>query len=296
MIERKPLFLFLGIAFAISWTLFCAPLLLINDSTASTTRQLIYTAFFALGMWGPGIAAIVTTLLVEKKPFSALRLNTLGPKRFYLWAWLLPPILTVATLAVTILSRTGEFDPNLTMMRDALAQVPAEAGLPPVEILVVFQIALALTLAPFMNVLFAMGEELGWRGYLLPKLLPLGQWRAMLLSGAVWGIWHAPAIMQGHNFPGHPYLGSLVMTVGCILAGVIFSWLYLNTRSPWVAALGHGALNASPGLALYFLKPGFDTLWGGLILGVSGWVATSVFIAWLIFTKRLPVPITEANE
>jgi len=296
MIERKPLLWFLGIAFVISWTLFCAPLLLVNAGTESATRQLIYTAFFALAMWGPGIAAIVTTLLVEKKPFSALRLNTLGPKRFYLWAWLLPPALTLATLGITILTHTGEFDPNLTMMREALAQVPAEAGLPPVEALVAIQLAFALTLTPLINVLFAMGEELGWRGYLLPKLLPLGQWRAMLISGAIWGIWHAPAILQGHNFPQHPYLGTLVMIVGCMLFGVIISWLYLNTRSPWVAALGHGALNASPGLALYFLNPGVDMLWGGLILGVSGWVAMGIFITWLVLTKRLPVPTPEASE
>ena len=163
--------------------------------------------------------------------------------------------------------------------------------------LVAIQLAFAVTLAPLINVLFALGEELGWRGFLLPKLMPLGQWKAILLSGAIWGFWHAPTtLLHGYNFPQHPYLGVLVMIVGCTLLGTILSWLYLNTRSPWVAALGHGAVNAAPGLALYFLKPGFDTALGGSILGLAGWSAMSIFIAWLILTKRLPVPSREETS
>jgi membrane protease YdiL (CAAX protease family) len=155
-------------------------------------------------------------------------------------------------------------------------------------------LAFGLLLAPFINVLFALGEELGWRGFLLPQLMPLGQWKAILISGAIWGVWHAPTtLLHGYNFPQHPYLGIFVMTVGCTLLGVIFSWLYLNTRSPWVAALAHGAFNASPGLAIYFLKPGFDSAWGGTALGLAGWIPMALFIAWLVWTKRLPVPITE---
>jgi membrane protease YdiL (CAAX protease family) len=291
MVNRKSLLWFLFIAFGFSWILFALPLAFKDNQTSYLTSMQIS---FALAMWGPGIAAIVTTLFVDKQSFKTLRLNTLGPKRFYLWAWILPPVLTLATLGFTILIRSGDLDSNLTLMREALKQVPSTTGLPPVEILVAIQLALAVTLAPFINVLFALGEELGWRGFLLPKLMPLGQWKAILISGAIWGFWHAPTtLLHGYNFPQHPYLGVLVMIVGCTLLGTILSWLYLNTRSPWVAALGHGAVNAAPGLALYFLKPGFDTVLGGSILGLAGWIAMSAFIAWLILTKRLPVPLAE---
>ena len=291
MINRKSLLWFLIIAFFFSWALFCVPLAFKENQTSYLASMQIS---FALAMWGPGIAAIITTLFVDKQPFKTLRLNTLGSKRFYLWAWLLPPVLTLVTLGVTLLIRSGEFDANVSMMREALKQVPSTAGLPPAEMLVAIQLAFAVTLAPLINVLFALGEELGWRGFLLPKLMPLGQWKAILLSGAIWGFWHAPTtLLHGYNFPQHPYLGVLVMIVGCTLLGTILSWLYLNTRSPWVAALGHGAVNAAPGLALYFLKPGFDTALGGSILGLAGWIAMSIFIAWLILTKRLPVPSRE---
>jgi membrane protease YdiL (CAAX protease family) len=291
MVNRKSLVWFLIIAFGFSWILFALPLAFKSNETNYLTSLQIS---FALAMWGPGIAAIVTTLFVERQPFKTLRLNTLGPKRFYLWAWLLPPVLTLATLGFTLLLRSGEFDSSLTMMREALKQAPSTAGLPPVEMLVVIQLAFALVLAPFINVLFALGEELGWRGFLLPRLMPLGQWKALLISGAIWGFWHAPTtLLHGYNFPKHPYLGVLVMIVGCILLGTLLSWLYLNTRSPWAAALGHGAVNASPGLALFFLKPGFNTALGGSLLGLAGWIAMSILIAWLVLTKRLPVPLAK---
>lgn len=286
MSARKSVLWFLTIAVVISWTLFMAPMAF--KGNPQQYAQMV-VPFWALAMWGPGIAAIVTTLFIDKQPFRALRLNTLGPKRFYLWAWLLPIVLTLLTLPVTLLLGTGQFDASLTMFRAALAQSPSAASLPPAEILVAIQLAFAVTLAPLINMLFALGEELGWRGYLLPKLLPLGQWPAILISGAIWGLWHAPATLQGHNFPQHPYLGILLMTVGCILLGAIFSWLTLNTRSPWVAALAHGSVNAAPALAIYFLKPGFDTAWGGILFSVAGWIVMGVFVGWLMLTKRLPV-------
>lgn len=287
MLNKKPLFYFLGIAFGISWVLFSIPLVFKNNPSVFSQATLL---FLMLSMWGPGIAAILTTILVDKKPFSSLRLNTLGPKHYYLWAWFLPALLTILTLLSTVILRAGELDLSFSMLRDALAQAPAETKIPSLQMVVILQILFALTLAPFINVPFALGEELGWRGYLLPQLLPLGQWQAILISGLIWGFWHAPVIiLYGHNFPKHPYLGIPVMMVGCALFGAILSWLYLQTKSPWVAALGHGAVNASPGLALYFLKPGYDTAVGGLLFGVSGWIPMIIFIIWLFWSKRLEI-------
>ncbi|HEY3311161.1 MAG TPA: CPBP family intramembrane glutamic endopeptidase [Anaerolineales bacterium] len=289
MLNRRSLASFLLIAFTISWALFAIPLAFKSDQQKF---PLVMQACFALAMWGPGIAAILTALFVERLPLNSLRLNTLGPKRFYLWAWFLPPILTLLTLAATIMLGTGQFDPGLTMLNQALSRAPSGNNLPSAGQVAAMQLAFAVLLAPFLNVVFALGEELGWRGFLLPRLLPLGQWPAILLSGAIWGFWHAPTtLLFGYNFPEHPYLGVLVMVVGCTLLGAIIAWLYLSTRSPWAAALAHAAINASPGLAIFFLKPGFDSALGGLILGVAGWLPMLLFLAWLVWSKLLPVPV-----
>ena len=285
MIDRKPLTIFLVLTFLISWPLFLVPLAFKNADMQM--QQIVTTVAFALAMWGPGIAAIVAT----KKSggsFSDLNLKRLGTKRFYLWAWLLFPILAVATGFVTILLRFGQFDSALTLINESFAALPADSGLSP-ALLVAAQIGAAFTIAPLFNMLFAMGEELGWRGFLLPKLLPLGEWKAILISSIIWGFWHAPAIMQGLNYPDYPIAGIFMMVVFTVLLGVIFSWLYLNTKSPWTPALAHGAVNAVAGLPVLFLIPGFNSALGGTLASVSGWVVLAIFVLWLVLTKRVPV-------
>ena len=286
MIERKSLTWFLIITFLISWPLFVVPLAF-GDMDA-TSKQLATQGLWAAAMWGPGIAAIITTLFIAKKPFSSLRLNTLGPKRFYLWAWFLPIVLTIVGGLLTLLFGIAKLDLNFTMIRDAMASA-AGGGEVPVGIIVLTQVLLAVTLAPFINVLFTMGEELGWRGFLLPQLLPLGQWKAILISGVIWGVWHAPAILQGHNYPGYPVLGMFMMIVFCVLLGIIISWMYLNTKSPWVAALAHGSVNAVAGLPILFFQPDFNIAFGGTLAAPTAWIGMAVFIAWLMWTKRIPV-------
>ncbi len=285
--ERKSLIWFLGITFLFSWPLFLAPLLLFKEM-GPVNKQLMTQGLWAIAMWGPGIAAIITTLFIMKRPFKSLRLNTLGPKRFYLWAWFLPIGLSILGGLLTLLFGLAKLDLNFTLIRESMASA-AGGNSVPAEMIVAIQVLLVFTLAPFINVLFALGEELGWRGFLLPYLMPLGQWKAILISGVIWGIWHAPVIAQGLNYPGYPILGIFMMIVFCVLLGIIFSWLYLNTKSPWVAALAHGSINASAGLPVLFLKPGFNMAFGGTIATPVAWIGMALFIAWLVMTKRLPV-------
>lgn len=285
MIDRKALTIFLILAFLISWPLFLVPLAFKN--TDVQTHQIITSIAFALAMWGPGIAAIVATL-TSGGSFRDLNLGRLGPKRYLFWAWLLFPILAMATGLVTLLLGFGEFDADLTLINDSLAALPPDAGLNP-TLLLAAQIGAAFTIAPLFNMLFAMGEELGWRGFLLPKLLPLGEWKAILISSVIWGFWHAPAIVQGLNYPGYPIAGIFMMVVFTVLLGIIFSWLYLNTKSPWTPALAHGSVNAVAGLPVLFLVPGFDMALGGTLASVAGWIVLAVFVLWLVATRRVPV-------
>lgn len=289
--NRKSLITFLGIAFGLAWILFALPLLAksVPDPNVYQTALLI---LFALAMWAPGLGAVVATRFVERKPvIKSLRLNRLGPKRYYLLAWFLPTLITLATLGVTVLAGTGRFDLTFAAIREALtAAAPAGTALPDPQLIVFGQLAAALTIGPVINTFFALGEELGWRGYLLPKLLPLGQWPAIFLSGAIWGLWHAPTtILHGYNFPQHPYLGVLIGIGGFVLLGTILSWLYLKARSPWIAALCHGAFNAIAGLPFMFLTAGVDTALGGSPLGFAGWVPLTAVIVVLLATRQLPV-------
>jgi membrane protease YdiL (CAAX protease family) len=283
-LTQKNIRLFLLIAFGIAWPLFALPLAF--GSLADTSRQAATLIAWSAAMWAPGLAAIIVTRVVDREPLSMLRLAYLGERRAYLWAWLLPAALTVASGGFTMLLGAGRPDWQLTAVREALAQ--AGSPISPAMVLLI-QVIAGLTIGPLINTLMALGEELGWRAYLLPKLLPLGQWRAIAVSGAIWGIWHGPAILQGHNYPDHPVLGVFLMVGFTVLFGTILSWLYLRTRSPWAPALGHASLNAVAGFPLLFI-PKVDMAVGGALTSLIGWIPMLLFVGWLAWTKRLPVP------
>ena len=286
MLDKKALTWYLAIAFGFSWILFTLPLAFsgMGEQTVSMIRLLCWM----IAMWGPGIAAIVTTLFVLKEPFGTLGLKRFGKFRYYLAAWFVPPVLAALAIPLSVLFRLAEYDPEMSLLKQMVAQMPANSGMT-LEILLIVQLAQGLLLGPAINVFATMGEELGWRGFLLPKLLPLGQWKAILVSGIIWGVWHAPAILQGHNYPGHPIAGVFMMILFCIAIGAVMSWLYLATKSSWAPAFGHGAVNAWAGLPLIFLVAGYNPLWGGTIASLAGVIVTGLFIGLLVLVKQMPV-------
>ncbi|OGO37265.1 MAG: hypothetical protein A2W35_00275 [Chloroflexi bacterium RBG_16_57_11] len=282
MLQRKSIAVFLIIAFSLAWVLFVIPLAF--RSVEPLTRQYITLVCWSAAMWAPGLAAILTNRMVDREPTSKLHLNRLGDRWTYLLAWLVPPLLVIAAGLLTALLGVGQPDLEFKAIRGAMAQTSG-AALPP-GLIVGIQILFSITLAPLFNTLFALGEELGWRGYLLPKLFPLGQGRAILLSGVIWGVWHWPAILQGHNYPNQPILGMFLMIGFCVLFGAILSWLYLRTGSPWAPALGHASLNAFAGFPLVFM-PGVNMALGGTLTSLVGWIPMILFVGWLIWKRDL---------
>jgi len=275
---KKSLTIFLLLSFALSWIFFLLPIPFGKPGTPA--RQTATVVFWAIAMWMPGLSAILVTLFVKREKFSTLRLNRLGPKRFYLWAWLLFPVLAVLTGVFTLLLGAGTLDLEFTLFRDLLAQTPGGDVLP-AGLLVALQVGAALTIAPLFNIIFALGEELGWRGFLLPELLPLGQWKAVILVGVIWGLWHAPAVWQGLNYPTvSPWLAIPMMVVLTVLLGIILGWLYLETRSPWAPALGHGAVNAVAGLPMLFLVD-VNIAFGGTLSSVIGWIPMGLSVLFI---------------
>ena len=284
-IFKGPVILFLSVSFIPAWILFLLPVIL--RTAGIEGMETVTLVAWSAAMWMPGLGAIIATLLGEKEELKTLGLRRLGKKKIYLWAWLGPILAVLVTGVISWLFGWGKFDPTFQLIRQAVEGLPnvPETALP---LLLAAQIVAALTVAPLFNTLFALGEELGWRGYLLPKLLPLGQIPAMLISGVIWGIWHAPAILQGHNYPENPVLGVGMMIVFTVLLGIFFSWLYLKTKSPWAPALAHGTVNAVAGLPLLFLTDVNLSL-GGSLTSVSGWLALAALVGILCWKREIPL-------
>lgn len=98
-----------------------------------------------------------------------------------------------------------------------------------------------------VNAVLAAGEEVGWRGYLLWELAPLGFWRASAVIGTLWGVWHVPVILTGYNFPTFPVVGALLFIGFCIAASPLYTYVVVRGESILPAVLLHGVFNGVAG-------------------------------------------------
>lgn len=94
-------------------------------------------------------------------------------------------------------------------------------------------------------------------------------------NGIIWGLWHAPLTIIGHNYgldyPGFPYMGILAMCLFCTVIGILFSYVTIKTGSCLPAALAHGALNGFASAPSLFTKAGFgNPIIGPLSTGIIG--------------------------
>jgi len=193
---------------------------------------------------------------------------------------------------VSALFGVYDLDLSLSGFRALLNAAGAGAALANVSLwpIAIAQLGVALVIGPILNAIPVFGEEWGWRGYLLPQLLSLGQWPALIISGVIWGLWHAPIILLGYNYPTNPALGVVMMTAFCVLVGIILGWTRLATGSVWPAVIGHGSINAFGGAIALFVREGatVDTIWA-TALGITGWPLWVAVIAILVLSRQLPV-------
>lgn len=287
------LVVYLAIAFGLSW-LIALPLWVSGQGLQHPAFGTITICM----MLTPAIAALVTVFAIERpdRPAAALGLVPLRPAgRFlgFLGLGLAVPI-TLVFAAFVVGDLLGVYPADFitfSAYRDLLlAQTRGQLSMP-IGALVAVQFVNVL-LGSILNLLPALGEELGWRGWLLPHLLRFGTIPALLTSGVIWGLWHAPLILLGYNYPTAPgWLGVLMMIGMCTLMGSVLAWLRIRSRSVWPAALAHGALNASVGLAVVFAQSGsvVDTV-HATILGWSGWIVPLVLVVALILTRQYVWP------
>jgi len=287
--------IFLALAFGIAWTASLVIYLTggLRDSPVLITAPAITLAFVLLAgpvMWAPALAHILTRL-VTREGWQAtwLRPQLRRGWPYWLAAWALPALLTVAGLVVFFVAFPRHYDAELTTLGKMLEATPIDPGTLNLWVLVAVQVLQALLLAPVINGIATFGEEFGWRGYLQPKLMTLGMGprRAMLLMGLIWGVWHWPVILMGHNYgldyPGAPFLGPLAMVWFTLMAGTLLGWLTFRARSVWPAVIGHAALNGTANLGVIFVRGDPNPLVGPLPVGAVGGVAfTAVGLALLL--------------
>jgi membrane protease YdiL (CAAX protease family) len=299
-VEWSGVALFLGLAFGLSWAIWLG---LGALGVAFVLRT-------AIGMFGPAAAAALVRGPLRHEGFAdaGLRLVGKGHPRggwMYLAAYVTPPVLIAAGIGLSLLIGYQHWtDPIAAlqhMLTSQLAAVhrslPRRITLPQLaRITLVAQLAAALTVGLAINMLFTFGEEFGWRGYLLPRLAPLGGPWAAVLTGLIWGLWHAPLIvLSGYNFPGHPWLGISGMVVFTVALGVVFAWLRFRSGSIWPSTLAHAAINAQAGIALLVLAPARDSLLRPPV-GLIGVIPFAVLAIALVISGRVRADTLAVSE
>ena len=289
-LETRRIWLFLLITFAMTyaWSIgLIWPRVLGRDMASFTAEEtIINTALTAMLMFFPAIGVLITRLITREGFKNAmLRLNLKGNVRYYLIGWFGPIVLTLLGAVLYFAVCPSEF--TLATYKAAMATAP----LPPVMMLVTQ--VLLLLMAPLLNLITCFGEEWGWRGYLLPKVAQRMKFLpTVLLTGFIWGIWHAPIIVAGHNYgmqyPGYPWWGIMAMCVFCIVVGTLFSYISLKAKSCWPAVFAHGALNGTASIGVLFLANpmDYDRFVGPVPTGIIGAAAYILVAVWIVYKMR----------
>ncbi|HEY0978770.1 MAG TPA: CPBP family intramembrane glutamic endopeptidase [Flavobacteriales bacterium] len=280
-------------AFGISWAIVGAGFLLGVRSAAHP----FYILVAALCMLGPALAAIIQQRLIDRAPWAGLGLPLRPTDRpVFLGTVLiglsLIPVLfgVLAVFEALGAERFGQVSITTERLMEALAEMLNASGSPsqgtskiltwasgvPGGVALAFFLIAALFAALTVNLPFMLGEELGWRGYLWSVTAHWSGLRRVGFTGVVWGLWHAPLILMGHNYPEHPFLGIGLMVVFCTLLAFLFDWTRTRSRSIWSSCVLHGLINGTAGASVIFA-------WGGrpLVAGITG-VAGFITIALLV--------------
>lgn len=255
-----------------------------------TSHRVLFSLFESLYMFFPMIVAFVLQK-IRKEPVKSTGLLNFKPNRIWIAAMLLPLVITGLSILISGLMPgvSLHFGPEQLMSQlnldgAASAALTEQFSRMSPWALVGSQIISGLVAGCTINALFAFGEEYGWRNYMAAALDGNGFWKKALFIGLVWGIWHAPLILQGHNYPQHPVLGVAMMCLFCILLGAIELYLVLKSRSVFPAAIMHGTINAVAGIALYFVKGGNDLTVGAT--GLAGFIAIALVLAAVCIWDR----------
>ncbi|MGQ9854926.1 MAG: CPBP family intramembrane glutamic endopeptidase [Candidatus Oleimicrobiaceae bacterium] len=230
-------------------------------------------------MWVPALATVLTIKFVTREGFALVHAR-FGSWKPYLTSGLLVPICFVFIYNFTWLQGVGQPDWKLEQFLAAVSSAGTSLSFKPspaVMLPVLFVVTLVI--APFANGLFGVGEELGWRGYLLPKLMVFSKLKACLLLGIVWGLWHLPLILIGFTYPGPPILGTLAFIALTTTFGIYLNELVLRHRSSILAGWVHGVFNSQKLGVWALIFPSINPLIGGFagIIGIMVWLSLGLW-------------------
>lgn len=300
-LNTKRIVIFLAFAFGINWTASLAYYLtggannmVINPDLAVVLLNYVFV------VPAPALANVVTRLITKEGwGHFWLRPNLRRGWRFYLAAWLLPLLVTIPGGLAYYLLFPQSFDPNLPTARNDAIPFPVAGIASPWMVLLSYTLQYMI-LQVLVAGVFALGEESGWRAYLLQRLIgrfssagnadtAASARKAALLVGVIWSVWHLPVFLMQWEanslFPGAFFLFMLLYTVNTTSQGVLLAWAVLRSGSVWPAAIGHATILGVCWVASAALKGPPDTFLNPSPDGLVGNLGFVVLALVLLFSR-----------
>jgi membrane protease YdiL (CAAX protease family) len=241
-------------------------------------------------MWCPGVSGLVTRLAFQGNLHG--HGFGWGQTKYQFASYWIPLVYSIVVYVPFWLA--GYFDPNsrtLEAFMHRLPQLPHAAALP------AFFVFLA-TVGMVISCLSALGEELGWRGFLVPQLAKVTSYpRVALISGTIWALWHYPLIL----FADYHGAGPLWYSVACFTVMVLgisflFAWMRLKSGSVWTGMLLHASHNL-------FVQAFFDAQTRrARVTGLwttefgAGLALAALVVAIIFYAKRAELPAQRESE
>lgn len=220
------------------------------------------TSLLKLAMWVPAIITFVFVIL----RFTSIRqigFHKIGPLKTLIEAAFVPLFLYgLIGVLLFIFSSVQMADSGLTLKNSVVgftesAKMHLVLGKQSQNIFYfILNLVLTLLMATAFTAIFTIGEEIGWRGYLQAHLISkFGVLKGLTFLGIIWGFWHFPFILSGYNFPDYPVFGSLLlMQIFTVFSSFWIGYLYIKSKSIYVAAIAHAAGNVSDTVVGGFFK------------------------------------------
>ena len=259
--EKQGFSLYFLIAFGLAWLCQvggCMALLQQNNAV-------LYQLALIATMFCPLLAVLLVQKVFLRQPVG-IGWKVQSKRRFWLAAWFGPAVFTLLGAVLYFAVFPSRLDLSGSWLATAYGgqwtpeALKTELGVTTTSYLIQNGL-LAVTLAPLANMIPAVGEEAGWRGYMMPRLKErLGLLNGRLLGGIIWGVWHWPLMLlvgyeYGTNYLGAPLLGLVVWCVVCFALNTLLDLLYEKTGCIWVPAIAHGAFNAIAALPQVLITP-----------------------------------------
>lgn len=235
---KKRIYTYLILAFGLSSVFYY---FIIAQGSLHVKGAPPYTLFL---MWSPGVAALLTTYYYQRN-LRGLGWGW-GKTKYQFLSYVLPVLYGLVAYGIVWILGLGSF-PDPEFVQHASGQIAELFGWTGLSAAVVILIAVAIdsTVGVLFSCISALGEEIGWRGFLVPHLAKVTSFtKTAFISGAIWSVYHYPVLLFADYNSGGPVWYSLIcFTLSVFSASFAFAWLRLRSGSLWTGVILHASHN-----------------------------------------------------